>query len=152
MKISDWLEFGSLFFPLITYEGTAQNGILSVPLPLFAHFIKSLLHSENQGSLKNDKRWSDLKEQCAKLCLSATVISCGNPFPPTWGGEVCMWGIAGKKPDWIATILNCNSELGEWIYSLRSKSEGSVLNPSTVCFMTKVCTFLLWKFSNDFYH
>ena len=38
-----------------------------VRLLLFAHFIKSLLCSRNQGSHKSQEQLSDLKERCAQL-------------------------------------------------------------------------------------
>ena len=37
-------------------------------------FIKLLLRSGNQGSLKSDERMSDLKEGCAQLCIPNYIL------------------------------------------------------------------------------
>ena len=58
----------ALFCPYIAHERTAQNLILSVRSSLFALFLKSLIRSQNQGSLKREERLSDFKERCAHLC------------------------------------------------------------------------------------
>ena len=60
-------HFYSLFFPYIAHERIAQNLILSVRLLLFALFLKLLIRSVNQGSLKSEERLSDFKERCAQF-------------------------------------------------------------------------------------
>ena len=63
------LRTNPLFFPYITHEQTAQNLILSVRSLLFTLFLKSLLSSRNQGSLKSEEQFQ--RAMCPALYFNA---------------------------------------------------------------------------------
>ena len=60
-SLKSLLELVHSFFLFLSFDFVSRSSLLAL-------FLKSLLCSRNQGSLKSKERLSDFKERCAQLC------------------------------------------------------------------------------------